>query len=138
FGEKLAETHSLIELLGLNDEDCEGRGVFQVRLDLFDGFVAFFISEFVDSFGVFEEDELQRRKHGKRLPLIHGGLDFVAIGRKTGNSPGARSGGNEALDELSATGVAEIGFFAKQENCWDRSSLFKTRQQITGGDLRHQ
>src|SRR5262249_15553212 len=88
--------------------------------------------------GFFEEDELLRGEHRKRLGLSQGHLDFVAVSRKTGDGPGASGFGNEAIDELAAASVAEVRFVTKEKNRRDGSSLFETREEFAGGDLRHQ
>jgi len=106
FSEEFCEAHALIQICGFDDENGERSRIFKIRFELFNGFFAFFVAEGFDCFGVLEKDELLWREHGERLRLVNGGLDFVAIGGKTRDGPGAGGFGDEAFNELRTAGVA--------------------------------
>jgi len=68
------------------------------------------------------------------LRLVNGGLDFVAIGGKTRDGPGAGGFGDEAFNELRTAGVAEIGFLHRAEGWQGRVFLSKACEEFPGGD----
>ena len=132
------KAHALVEICRLDDEHCEGSRIFQVVFEDINRRVALLVSQGFDGFDFLEKNQLLRGEHGKGLGLANGGVYFAAVGGKTGDGPSAGGFGDEAIDELGAAGVTEIGFFSEQKNRGDGPSLFEAREEFAGENLRHQ
>ena len=73
-----------------------------------------FFGQFFYRFGVFQENDLARRKHRKRLRLLQRGLRLAAVRGVTRHSPGASGLRNEGLDQMRAARIAQIRFFTQE------------------------